>query len=100
MAPYIKDKRHLAGIMLVFIGIILIIDNITFIPDFIPWWIWSWEFLLIAIGVFSLLTSGKSTPGIILIGIGSIFLMSDILPDLWPGIFGIFPIPATCFGIW
>ena len=83
MAPYIRDKRHLVGLIFVLIGLVLILDNIRFIPHFIPWWIWTWQFLLIAIGAFSLLTTDKTGPGIILIGIGSIFLLSDILPDFF-----------------
>lgn len=90
MAPFIKDKRHLVGILLVLIGFVLIADNIRFLPSFIPWWIWTWQFLLITIGVFSLLTSDNSGPGIVLIGIGSVFLLSDILPDIWPGFFDWF----------
>ena len=90
MAPRVKDKRHLAGIILVLIGVVLILDNIRFIPNFIPWWIWTWQFLLITIGVFSLLTSEKTAPGVILIGIGSVFLLSDILPDRWPHFFNWF----------
>ena len=83
MAPYIRDKRHLVGLILVLIGIVLILDNIRFFPHFIPYWVWSWQFLLIAIGSFSLLTTDKTGPGIILIGIGSVFLLSDILPDFF-----------------
>lgn len=90
MAPYIKDKRHLVGIILVFIGVVLILNNISFLPQFIPWWIWTWQFLLITIGVFSLLTSDKIVPGVILIGIGSVFLLSDILPRIWPQVFDLF----------
>jgi hypothetical protein len=90
MAPFIKDKRHLVGIILVLIGFVLILDNIRFFPDFIPWWIWSWPMLLIAIGAFSLLTSENQGPGIVLIGVGFVFLLSDILPDIWPGFFDWF----------
>jgi len=90
MAPRIKDKRHLVGIILVLIGAVLILDNIRFIPHFIPWWIWTWQFLLITIGVFSLLTSEKTGPGIILIGIGTVFLLSNVLPDRWPHFFNWF----------
>ena len=90
MAPYVRDRRHLVGLIFVLIGLVLIIDNIKFMPDFIPWWIWTWGFLLITIGVFSLLTSDKVAPGVVLIGIGSIFLLSDILPDMWPGFFDLF----------
>ena len=97
MAPYIKDKRHLVGLIFVLIGLVLIIDNIRFIPHFIPWWIWSWQFLLIAIGGFTLLTSDKVAPGVILMGIGSVFLLSDILPDLWPGFFHLFTDDTNLF---
>lgn len=90
MAPYIREKRHLVGIILVVVGLVLIIDNLRFTPHFIPWWIWTWQFLLITIGVFSLLTSEKVGPGVVLIGIGSIFLLSDILPREWPGFFDLF----------
>ena len=83
MAPYIRDKRHLVGLILVLIGLVLIIDNVRFMPHFIPWWIWTWQFLLITIGTFSLLTTDKIGPGIVLIAIGSIFLLSDILPDFF-----------------
>ena len=67
MAPYVRDRRHLVGLIFVLIGLVLIIDNIKFMPDFIPWWIWTWGFLLITIGVFSLLTSDKVAPGVLLI---------------------------------
>ncbi len=90
MAPYIKDKRYLVGILLVLIGSVLILSNLRFIPSFIPWWVWTWQFLLITIGVFSLLTSENNRPGITLIAIGSIFLLADILPDLWPSFFDWF----------
>lgn len=97
MAPFIKDKRYLVGILLVLIGSVLILNNIKFIPNFIPWWVWTWQFLLITIGVFSLLTSDNSGPGIILIGIGSVFLFADILPDIWPGFFDWFVDDSNLF---
>lgn len=83
MAPYVRDKRYLVGLIFVLIGLVLIIDNIRFMPHFIPWWIWTWQFLLITIGAFSLLTTDKTGPGIVLIAIGSIFLIGDILPDFF-----------------
>ncbi len=97
MAPFIKDKRHLIGLILVFIGIVLIIDNIRFIPHFIPWWIWTWQFLLITIGTFALLTSDNKGPGIVLIGVGTVFLLPDILPDIWPGFFDWFADDTSLF---
>ena len=97
MAPYVRDKRHVVGLIFVLIGLVLIIDNIRFMPDFIPWWIWTWQFLLITIGVFSLITSDKVGPGVVLIGVGTIFLLSDILPDVWPGFFDLFTNDTNLF---
>ncbi len=89
MAPYIRDKKALIGALLVIAGILLILDNLKFVPDFMPWWIFTWQFLLIAIGVISLLTSEKTTPGFVLIFIGAFFLFPDILRDVWPGLYDI-----------
>lgn len=97
MAPFLKDKRHLVGLILVAIGVLLILDNIRFFPHFIPWWVWTWQFLLITIGVFSLLTTDKIGPGIVLISIGSIFLISDIVPDIWPGFYDLFTNAGSIF---
>lgn len=48
----------------------------------IPSWIFSWEILLIAIGVFIGLKEGfRGLTWIILIGIGTFFLLDDVFPD-------------------
>ena len=86
MAPYVKDKKTLVGAILVIAGILLILDNLKFMPQFIPWWVFTWQFLLIGIGVVSLLTHERATPGIILIFIGGFFLFPQILGGMWPGL--------------
>jgi predicted membrane protein len=90
MAPVIKDKRFLIGAIFVIVGIILILNNIHFIPNFIPYWVWTWQFFLVAIGIFILLTSEKTGPGIILIIIGGVFLFQDLAHDFWPDFFHVF----------
>jgi len=97
MAPIIKEKRHLVGLFLLAIGFLLIVNNLKFMPDFMPWWIWTWQFLLITIGVFSLLTSDNKGPGIILIGIGSIFLLPQIMDEIWPDFFDLFKDDSRLF---
>jgi len=97
MAPIIKEKRHLVGLFLLAIGFLLIVNNLKFMPDFMPWWVWTWQFLLIAIGVFSLLTSDNKGPGIILIGIGSIFLLPQIMDEIWPDFFDLFKDDSRLF---
>jgi hypothetical protein len=87
MAPYVKDRRALLGGILVIAGLLLLLDNVRGFPDVIPWWVYTWQFLLIGIGVISLLTSERSTPGTVLIIIGSVFLVPRIIDDVWPEMF-------------
>jgi predicted membrane protein len=78
MEPIVKNKRALSGVILVLAGSLLLADRTGLLPDVIPGWIWTWKFLLVAIGFFSLLTSDHREPGIILIVIGGIFLIPNI----------------------
>ena len=87
MASHLRDRRALLGGLLVIAGLLLTLDNVRGFPDIIPWWVYTWQFLLIAIGVISLLTSDRSTPGIVLIIVGSVFLLPRILDDIWPEMF-------------
>ncbi len=59
----------------------------------IPGWLFSWQMLLVAIGLVISLKSGfKNAGGLILILIGGAFLLNDIIPNahmqdfIWPGI--------------
>lgn len=78
----------LAGVFLLTIGVFAIVQQT--VSDF-PSWIMSWPMLLIAIGIFIGLKHGFRGPGwIILIGMGSIFLVDRIVPGanlkpyIWP----------------
>lgn len=82
MKPVIHDKRVLIGALFILAGLTLIADHILNI-NIIPYWIWTWQFLLIMIGTISLLTSDKVAPGIILIAIGSYFLVPGIFRGTW-----------------
>ncbi len=61
-------------------------DNLHILPR-MPWWLFTWQMLLIAIGLFNLLV-GNRGPAIVLIAIGAIFLLDDLYyfdwGDLWP----------------
>ena len=82
MKPIIRDKKVLIGALMIMAGLVLILDQILNV-NIIPYWIWTWKFLLITIGVISLLTSDKIAPGIILISIGSYLLFPDIFRGTW-----------------
>ena len=66
----------LAGLFIV-IGFVFILKSLGLIPPFL-WWIFSWEMILIVLGAFFLLHRGAVLPGVILIGVGSYFLLQDV----------------------
>jgi predicted membrane protein len=80
------NRRAILGIFLVLLGAFFLLDNFGIIPS-LPWWVISWQMLLIVIGVFNLITGNRSA-AIILIGIGGIFLFTEFYPfsfrDWWP----------------
>ncbi len=75
------DKRLGLGIVFIFIGIIFILSNTGLMPNAIENYIFSWQMILIVIGLFSITGNKNKTTGLILISIGVIFIM--------PGIFGL-----------
>ena len=91
----INDRRFWLGLVFVFIGAILLLDNLDIIPYYIPDYLLSWKTFLIALGTYFIVGRKKPEPGIIMIAIGTIFLLQDfyyfrirdIWHILWPAIF-------------
>ncbi|MCE1197349.1 MAG: cell wall-active antibiotics response protein [Marinilabiliales bacterium] len=84
------DSRVLLGLIFVAIGALLIFENLDLIPYDLSHILISWPMLLIVIGVYNL-TRKAGSAGIILIGIGTYFMLPRIfdLPDhffrnFWP----------------
>jgi predicted membrane protein len=73
----IMERRFLAGIVLITVGTVLLINYMDLIPYELPKVIFSWTTLLILLGVIFLLTERNSSTGVILILIGSVFFIAD-----------------------
>lgn len=81
------------GILLVAVGGLFLMRNFNLIPYEIERYIFNWKMLLVGIGLISLITSESKVPGIVLIAVGSFFLLPEIF-DLsfrfrqlfWPAI--------------
>jgi predicted membrane protein len=93
-----SSHRLMIGIILIIAGLILILKKSTVLPQpldyFIDDVIFSWQMLLIAIGVVSLIGSDNKTPGIVLISVGGFFLIPELFTDFfrsfnffWPALF-------------
>jgi len=71
----------------IWIGVLFLLIGGVFMLRYvglgIPSWVFSWKIILIAIGLFIGLKDGFRGPTwIILVGIGSFFLLDDVFPDL------------------
>jgi hypothetical protein len=77
-----NQKKIVLGIVIVFVGVFLLLNNLNFISHEIYSLVVSWQAILIAIG-FVLLFDKKAnykTSGVVLILIGVIFLLPKIFP--------------------
>lgn len=85
------DKRLGLGIVFIFIGIVFVLSNLGLIPFPVRHYVFSWQMILIVIGLFSIAGNRNKTQGLIMIGIGVVFMMPGILgfpglglSSLWP----------------
>ena len=74
-----SNKRIYFGVFLIALGAFWILERLDIIPDFLDDILISWQMLLIGIGVFSLI-GGNKTSGVILIVIGTFFIIPEIAP--------------------
>ena len=73
------NKRIYFGVFLIALGAFWILERLGLIPDFLDDILISWQMLLIGIGIFSLI-GGNKTSGVILIIIGTFFIIPEIAP--------------------
>ena len=73
-----SDSRVFLGVLFVAIGILLILENLDFLSYDLSHILISWPMLLIVIGIFNLSRKATSA-GVILIGIGTYFMLPRIL---------------------
>lgn len=71
------NKRFYFGVVLIVIGIFLILEKLNFIPWGITDIFFSWQMLIIGVGLISLL-GGNRTGGLIIIFVGVFFLIPDV----------------------
>jgi predicted membrane protein len=72
------NKRVVLAGFLIVIGIFWLLKNFNLIPDFIPYYLYTWEIIFVIIGLFLMLTRRAIIPGLIFIGIGLFLILPDI----------------------
>ncbi len=90
------DKRLGIGIVFLFLGSIFLFNNMGVIPNMLKHYLFSWQMILIVVGLFMLASNKNKRTGFILISLGVFFIVPDILGfgrirlgQLWPIIFVI-----------
>ncbi len=73
-----KMKKYAFGALVVLAGALLLAFNFDLLPHEWKHMIFSWEMLLVAIGLISLFGNENRLPGLILIAIGGFFLIPEI----------------------
>jgi predicted membrane protein len=89
------SSRLIIGLLLVLAGFFLLLRNTNIFPAFIEEIIFSWQMLLIVIGLIITIGGSNKTPGIILMAVGGFFL----IPSLFHEIFGTYRIFWPAFFI-
>lgn len=96
-----RGNNRNAGIVIILIGIIILLNKIPFTAGFFPFWFFSWPMLLVGIGIFSGVRSGFRGPSWIIVTLlGCYFLLhynNFISVNLKPYLFPIGVIVAGIF---
>jgi len=72
------NKKFAFGFLVIIAGLLLLAFNFNIIPWDFRHIFFSWQMLLIAIGIISISNSESRTPGIILILVGGFFLIPEL----------------------
>jgi len=71
-------KKYILGVIIIVAGVLLLLSNTGYLPYDLRHILFSWQMLLIGIGIISLFSSESRTPGTILILIGGIFILPRV----------------------
>ena len=94
------DRRITLGIILIFIGGLFLLNSLDILDFRVSRIIFSFPFILLIIGILIMVNSGKRVLGGILAGVGFIWLLPRIFPDidLGPNVF--IPVLLILLGIY
>jgi predicted membrane protein len=92
------DKRIVLGLILIFLGGIFLLNTMDILHFRFAHVVFSWPFIMLVIGLIVLINTEKKFLGGILSGIGALFLIPRIFPDVDYNAGIIFPIILIVLG--
>lgn len=109
---YIKNNMHshksrcskadgvpIIGILLIGFGLVFLLDRMNLIPNYWRDIIISWQMLLIFIGAINIFKSHARVPGLILIFVGSAFLVPEVIDISFQARQLIWPVVLIAVGL-
>jgi predicted membrane protein len=95
-----SNSRMIAGLILVIIGALFLLDNLNFLYFNLPHVIFSFPAILIIIGLLILANSEKKGFGIILVVVGTVWILPRIFPWIYINGGVIFSVLIIALGIY
>ena len=74
-----NDKRLWMGVGIILLGVVLLSNNLHFLTYELQRYLFTWEVVLIVLGIIFILTRHKRSTGVILLVVGGIFYMKNVL---------------------
>ncbi|MFY0626054.1 MAG: hypothetical protein JXR07_07160 [Reichenbachiella sp.] len=82
-----SNRRAILGALFIAIGVLFLLDNLAYLDFRIPYYLLTWQMILVAIGGFQLIT-GNKRGGLILLTVGIVFWLPEYFDirfrDYWP----------------
>ncbi len=91
------NKQISTAVLLIVIGSFLLLHRLHLI--YIPWYIFTWQFLLIGIGVVLIITKDRWESGVVLITLGGAFLLPRVIDITFREIWQYWPALLIVIGI-
>lgn len=80
-------RRSVLGLIFIVVGVLFLLDNFYVIDFSIPYYLRTWQMILVAIGIYQLIT-GNRRGGVVLVTLGLIFWLPEYLHlsfhQYWP----------------
>lgn len=91
-----KGRHILVGAIIVAIGLLWLLDELRILPYWLDDYIFSWQMIIIAIGIVALTNRRNKLPGLILVVIGVLFLIPEFFWFRWDV---IWPLVVIVIGV-
>ncbi len=95
---YHKRNNYFTGLFFVVVGVVLLINKLNIIPDFLSNIIFTWQALLIFIGIISIAKQNYTFGGMMIV-IGGFFLIPEIIPFAFKFTYLFWPVLLIFAGI-